>query len=308
MVMRQQTRRFPLPEQCDPPQSPRETLPTMYDLPSEDPEEPGLPDEFHDYQPQLLRETFQPPAYQPDRFFVATDMNLYYTLDHPLWHKRPDWFAVLGVSRLYDNHDLRMSYVLWQELTPPYLAVELLSPSTEQEDLGKTQRTSDEPPTKWTVYEQILRIPYYAVFSRHTDNVRFFELTGCQYREIDPAEERLWLPEAALGLGVWSGMYEGMERKWLRFYDDRGVWIPTRTESERQRAEQERQRAEQERQRAEQAQQQAEQERQRAERERQRAEQAQQQAGQERQRAEQAQQRAEQLAAQLRALGIEPEP
>ena len=36
------------------------TLPTMYDLPSEEPGEPGLPDEFHLYQPQLLRETFQP--------------------------------------------------------------------------------------------------------------------------------------------------------------------------------------------------------------------------------------------------------
>ena len=35
-------------EQSDPPLSPRETLPTMYDLPSEDPEEPGLPDQFHD--------------------------------------------------------------------------------------------------------------------------------------------------------------------------------------------------------------------------------------------------------------------
>jgi hypothetical protein len=38
---------YPVP-QTDPPQSPRETLPTMYDLPSEDPEEPGLPDEFHE--------------------------------------------------------------------------------------------------------------------------------------------------------------------------------------------------------------------------------------------------------------------
>lgn len=34
--------------QTDPPRSPKEVLPTMYDLPSEDPEEPGLPDEFHD--------------------------------------------------------------------------------------------------------------------------------------------------------------------------------------------------------------------------------------------------------------------
>ncbi len=34
-------------EQTAPPRSARETLPTMYDLPSEDPEEPGLPDEYH---------------------------------------------------------------------------------------------------------------------------------------------------------------------------------------------------------------------------------------------------------------------
>ncbi len=32
-------------EQVDPPRSPKETLPTMYDLPSEDPESAGLPDE-----------------------------------------------------------------------------------------------------------------------------------------------------------------------------------------------------------------------------------------------------------------------
>ena len=70
-----------LPEQTDPPRSPCETLPTMYDLPSEDPKEPGLPDEFHDYQPQLLRETFQPPRFMPDRFFVGTDLNLYYTTE-----------------------------------------------------------------------------------------------------------------------------------------------------------------------------------------------------------------------------------
>jgi Uma2 family endonuclease len=258
--------------QTDPPRSPRETLPTMYDLPSEDPEEPGLPDEFHDYQPQLLRETFQPPRYAPDRFFVATDLNLYYDVHHPMWHKRPDWFAVLGVPRLYDGRNLRLSYVMWQEGVAPYLVVELLSPGTEQEDLGSTTRDPEQPPTKWTVYEQILRIPYYVVFSRYTDAVRYFILNGGYYHEVHPEAQGLWLPEADLGLGVWFGTYQGMERRWLRFYDAHGAWMPTPAEQERQRAEQEHQRAEQEHQRA-----------------------------------EQEHQRAERLAAQLRALGIEPE-
>jgi hypothetical protein len=43
--------------QTDPPLPPKLTLPTMYDLPSDNPEKPGLPDEFHDLQPQLLSRT-----------------------------------------------------------------------------------------------------------------------------------------------------------------------------------------------------------------------------------------------------------
>ena len=58
-------------------------------------------------------------------------------LGHPAWHKRPDWFAVLGVPRLYHERDLRLSYVMWQEGAAPYVVVELLSPSTEREDLGR---------------------------------------------------------------------------------------------------------------------------------------------------------------------------
>lgn len=264
------------PVQTDPPRSPRETLPTMYDLPSEDPEEPGLPDEFHYYQPQLLRETFRPPQYYPNNFFVGMDLNLYYNVRQPLWHKRPDWFAALGISRLYDGRDLRLSYVTWQEGTAPFLVIELLSPGTEREDLGETERTPDEPPTKWEVYGRILRIPYYVVFSRYTDNLRFFKINGNGYEEVHPQNQRLWLPGAGLGLGLWSGSYQGLERCWLRFYDDHDVWLPTQQEQ--------------------------------TERDRQQIEQAEQRAEQERQRAEQADQRAERLAAQLKALGIEPEP
>ncbi len=255
----------------------RATLPSMYDLPSEDPEESGLPDEFHAYQPQLLRDTFQPSHYAMARVFVATDLNLYYDVQHTGWHKRPDWFAVLGVSRFYDERDLRLSYVIWQEQVVPYLVVELLSPGTEDEDLGRTPppRTTDEPPTKWMVYEQILAIPYYVVYSRYTNTVQYFVLQQGRYQAVLPPDQRLWLPEAGLGLGLWSGVYQGLERQWLRCYDAQGAWIPTPAE----RTAQAQLQAEQAQLRAEQAQLQA----------------------------EQAQLRATRLAAQLRALGIEPE-
>nr|WP_041463650.1 Uma2 family endonuclease [Chroococcidiopsis thermalis] len=224
-------------EQTDPPRSPKETLPTMYDLPSEDPQEPGLPDEFHDFQPQLLRETFSPPDYSPEQVFVASDLNLYYDVRHPLWYKRPDWFAVLGVERLYEGRDLRMSYVMWQEGVAPAVVVELLSPGTEREDLGRTQRETNQPPTKWEVYEQILRVPYYAVFDRYSDRLRAFTLTAGQYQEEILERSRFFLPGLNLGLGLWQGTYQGIERQWLRWYDAQGNWIPTATEQAQARAE-----------------------------------------------------------------------
>ena len=219
----------------------------MYDLKSEDPEEPGLPDEFHVFQPQLLRETFHPTTYPPDRVFVASDLNLYYDVRHTGWYKRPDWFAVVGVDRLYEKRDLRMSYVVWQEGVNPFVVVELLSPGTEKEDLGQTLREVEQPPTKWEVYERVLRVPYYIVFDRYKDQLRAFQLTGSRYRELELTEPRLWMEDIGLGIGLWQGSYQGIERQWLRWYDANGNWIPIpeeQTEQERQRAEQERQRAE----------------------------------------------------------------
>jgi Uma2 family endonuclease len=230
--------------QTNPPQPARATLPTMYDLPSEDPEEPGLPDEFHLLQPELLRLTFKPPTYPSDRIFTASDLNLYYDSTHPQWYKRPDWFGVLGVSRFYEGHDLRLSYVTWQEAVNPFVVVELLSPGTEKEDLGRSLRDASQPPNKWTVYEQILRIPYYFVFNRYTDEFQPFGLTMNEYQPLQPDGLGVWLKEAELGLGLWQGAYQGMERLWLRWYDRDGQWLPTPTELASQRAEQERQRAE----------------------------------------------------------------
>jgi Uma2 family endonuclease len=268
--------------QTDPPRPPKEILPTMYDLPSEDPEEPGLPDEFHIFQPQLLRETFCPPSYPADDVFVASDLNLYYDLRHPQWYKRPDWFAVVGIPRLYEQQDLRLSYVIWQEGVSPLIVVELLSPGTEKEDLGQTLREINQPPSKWEVYERILRVPYYIVFDRYTDQLRVFQLVADRYSEFSLSESRLWIASLELGLGLWQGFYQGIDRLWLRWYDSLGNWIPTLAEQK-----------EQESQQRELAQLQVQQERQ--------------QRGLDELQAQQERQRAERLAARLRELGVDPD-
>jgi Uma2 family endonuclease len=250
-------------------------MPTMYDLPSEDPRESGLPDEFHDLQPQLLSRTLRLSGYSSDRCFAGSDMNLYYNTDHPLWHKRPDWFLVVDVPRLYAGYDLRNSFVVWDEGKAPSIIVELLSPGREEEDLWiytderieenppenlppytiEEDESGISPPHKWIVYEQVLQVPYYFVFSRYSNRLRCFKLIERRYQEQWLTENsRIWLPELDIGLGIWQGEFDGITRAWLRWYDAEGNWLLTDTEQERQRAEQERQRAEQERLAKEQAQ------------------------------------------------------
>jgi Uma2 family endonuclease len=206
-------------------------LPTMYDLPSEDPEDPGLPDEFHDLQPQLLSATLRLTDVKSDRFFTGTDLNIYYDLQNLGWYKRPDWFVAIGVPRLYDDRDMRMSYVMWDEGVSPSVIVELLSEGTDKEDLGLTESQPGKTPTKWEVYEQILKVPNYVVYDRYKDILRAYRLVNGQYQALDIENERIWMPELKAGLRLWQGEYQGITRKWLRWVDDRGNWIPTPEES-----------------------------------------------------------------------------
>lgn len=253
------------------PLTPQESLPTMYDLPSEDPEESGLPDLFHLAQPRLLDESLRSSVYASDEILTASDLNLYYDPNHPRWYKRPDWFMVLGKAPAQSQAQMHLSYVIWQEGTLPYLVIELLSPGTEAEDLGRTLWEVNTPPSKWQVYEQILRIPYYIVYDRYENRLRVFRLVTTRYEEVVLAEPRFWFAEIQAGLGIWQGSYQGTEGLWLRWYDGEGNWSATpREQAER------------------------------------RAEQAAQEATQAERRAEQAEQRAEQLAAKLKELGIDP--
>jgi Uma2 family endonuclease len=242
--------------QSSPPRPPRETLPTMYDLPSEWPEEPGLPDVgaspsrdvFHDLQPQLLSRTLALVDYGRENWFAASDLNLYYDVHHPLWHKRPDWFLAVGVPRLYAQRELRRSYVTWQEGQAPYVVVEFLSPGTEKEDLGRFYSRRDlipsddspppepsegqQPPDKLAVYEQQLRVPHYITYDRRTQRLRYFQLLAGRYQEhpLAATAPQIWLADLQVGLGIWSGSFEGIPSHWLRWCDGEGRWLWTDTE------------------------------------------------------------------------------
>jgi Uma2 family endonuclease len=190
----------------------------------------------------------------------------------------PDVMLSLDVTLPDDIWEKRhRSYFIWEYGKPPEVVIEVVS-----------NKKGGEASTKLRKYAS-MGVAYYVIYDPEqqlsNEVLRIFKRNGIAYVQ----QQALWLEDVGLGLTMWQGRYEDWQDTWLRWCDRSGNILLTGGE----RAEQERQRAEQERQRAEQ-------ERQRAEQERQRAE-------QERLAREEAEQKVQRLAAQLRALGVEPE-
>jgi Uma2 family endonuclease len=254
-------------------------LPSSEELPDSD--DTPVDNELQDLIPGLLKAILA--WFWQDRWdwFFGVDMGIYYDPNLPAIV--PDGFLSLGIPRFIDE-ELRLSYVLWEEQKVPILVLEVVS-----------RRYRGEYSTKKALYAQ-MGVKYYAVYSsrrRRKPRLEVYQLEGQEYRLL--AGEPVWLPEIGLGLGRDRGVYQGIEREWLYWYDESGQRVPTPEE----RAQRAQQQAEQEKQRAEQEKQRAEQERLRAEQEKQRAE-------QERLRAEQAEERLRALMKQLQQRGIDP--
>jgi hypothetical protein len=61
-----------------------------------------------------------------------------------------------------------------------------------------------------------------------------FELKDNRYIEAKVTNDRFWIPELELGLGVWEGSYDQTpEMLWLRWYDVTGNWVLRSDEFER---------------------------------------------------------------------------
>jgi Uma2 family endonuclease len=208
--------------------------------------------------------------------FVAGDL-LWYPVEGDNTAKNaPDVMAVFGRPK-----GDRGSYRQWEEEgIAPQVAFEIVSPGNRAGQLD----------AKLEFYDRFGVEEYY-LYDPDSLHLRVWIRQQGRLQEI--AEPDGWVsPRLGVRFDLSCGVLRVLrpDGRPLVSY----VELAEETERQRQRAEGEHRQAERERQRAEREHQQAEQERQRAE--------------QEQQRAERERQRSERLAAQLRAVGIEPEP
>ena len=246
------------------------------------PDHTQLPDTNGDFvknfqehpQSLLLTDSIEPvlKARHPDgRYAIGQDCGIYWRLPDPPERGAvcPDWFYVPDVPAKLDGLT-RRSYVLWQEFVPPLIVLEFVSGD------GSEERDRTPIDGKFWVYERVIRPAFYGIYEVKPGRIEMYRHVNNHFEPLTP-NDRGHFPIVGLGveLGIWRGLYQNLTLPWMRWWDAEGQLLPTGFEL----AELEANRSGLEAERA----------------------------AREAERANREADRAERLAAQLRALGIEPE-
>jgi Uma2 family endonuclease len=192
--------------------NPLHCLPSSEELPDSD--DTPVDNELQDLIPGLLKAILALLWSERWDWFFGVDMGVYYDPDKPA--VVPDGFLSLGVKRFIDE-DLRLSYVLWEEKKQPILVLEVVS-----------QTHQGEYSTKKELYAKKLGILYYVVYNpsrRKNPPLEVYRLVNGEY-QLQPGNP-VWLPEINLGIGRDRGIYQGIAREWLYWYDEQGQRLLT---------------------------------------------------------------------------------
>jgi Uma2 family endonuclease len=201
------------------------------------PDTDGRPVDRFFVHPQaiLLTRSAEPVlrALHPDgQFVIGQNSGIYWRVTDPPLNgcEAPDWFYVPNRPPLLDG-DVRRSYVLWQEHTPPALIIEIASGD------GSEERDATPEEGKFWVYERAVRAPYYAIFVPGPTGLEVYRLSNGRYRRSRPNKRGHYpVPPMNVELGVWHGTFLNLTLDWLRFYDLTGTLLPAaaeRAEAER---------------------------------------------------------------------------
>ncbi len=161
----------------------------------------------------------------PDgRYCIGQDSGIYWRLMEPpeKGAEAPDWFYVPNVSPMLDG-EYRRSYVLWKEFIAPLIAIEFVSGSGAEER-DATPPSETEKAGKFWVYEQAIRIPYYAIFDAWKDSLEVYHLFDNRYIKIQPNHLGHY-PIAPMGVELGLILENGVS--WLRWWDESGNLLLT---------------------------------------------------------------------------------
>ncbi len=181
-----------------------------------------------------LREILEIAGLIVTGILVAPNMGICATVDSKLVIKAPDWFYARNVQPL-SSQEIRRSYTPNLEGEVPAIVMEFLSASPNDEYSIKPTY----PPGKWFFYEQVLRVPIYALFEPAAGVLEVYQLNSSERYQVQQADSnnRYWIEGIGLFLGVWQGTKAERTGYWLRWWDESGemlLWGAEMVERERQ--------------------------------------------------------------------------
>ncbi len=117
---------------------------------------------------------------------------------------------------------MRRSYVLWQELVPPMVLLEYVSGD------GREERDTTPWEGKFWIYEHVIRPAYYGIYEVNPGRVELFQHIRMGFQPVKANERgHLPIPELVVELGIWNGFFMNATLPWMRWFDDRGMPLPT---------------------------------------------------------------------------------
>jgi Uma2 family endonuclease len=186
----------------------RVCLPSAEELPDSD--DTPVDNELQDLIPHVLKDSLALIWAERMDWFFGVDMGIYYDPEKPTATIVPDGFLSIGVPRIIDS-DLRLSYVLWDEQVIPIMVLEVVSQTRREE---YTEKKED--------YAK-MGVLYYVVYNplrKRKPRLEVYELKDSVYESLQG--EPIWLSQIKLGIGREIGVYQGIEREWLYWYDQQG--------------------------------------------------------------------------------------
>ena len=186
--------------------NPKHCLPSAEDLPDSD--DTPVDNQLQDLIPHLLLDILALIWSERQDWYFGVDMGIYYDPYQPAIV--PDGFLSVGVPRIIDE-DLRLSYVLWEEQKIPTLVLEVVSHKRRKEYTKKKDFYAE------------MGVLYYVIYNplrKRKPRLEVYQLNDGNYELLQG--EPIWLSELNLGIGKETGTYQGIEREWLYWYDEKG--------------------------------------------------------------------------------------
>jgi Uma2 family endonuclease len=205
--------------------TPKFTLPDHTQLPDSD---GTFVKNFQEHPQSIVLTSSIEPVLQklhPDgNYCIGQDSGIYWRLVDPpeKGAEAPDWFYVPNVPPFL-NGEYRRSYVLWKEFVAPLIAIEFVS-GNGSEERDKTPPSETEKAGKFWVYEQAIRIPFYAIFEARKALLEVYCLVQGHYERIQP-NERNHFPIPPMGVEL--GLVENDGVPWIRWWDETGNLLLT---------------------------------------------------------------------------------